>query len=272
MYGIWLCIDGEWQLIIVDGWLVVRSADKRVAFSSSDQEELWVSIIEKAYAKAFGSFQNINGGRTYEAIRDLTGAPGKRYEHTDEHNEQVHEDELWKILVDSDKKQYIMTAGTDLSRKGVKKEGHAEDVTDTGIALGHAYSILDVREIRNERIIKLRNPWGKTEWKGDWSDKSDKWTKELREDLKADDADDGIFWMPFSNFYWEEFQVTCVNFIRPTYFYRTIRPAKGVLEFVVRCEPFSHGYITLSQRDLRHTGESDNTKYSRVSIATFGMK
>ena len=65
LYGIWLCLDGEWQLITVDGWLVVRSADKRVAFSYSNDEELWVSIIEKAYAKAYGNFQHINGGRTY---------------------------------------------------------------------------------------------------------------------------------------------------------------------------------------------------------------
>ncbi len=90
------------------------------------------------------------------------------------------EDELWNILVDADKKQFMMTAGTDQTRKGVKKEGHAEDVTELGIALGHAYSILDVREVRGERLIKLRNPWGKTEWKGDWSDKSARWTKELR--------------------------------------------------------------------------------------------
>jgi calpain-15 len=29
--------------------------------------------------------------------------------------------------------------------------------------------------------MKLRNPWGnKGEWNGDWSDKSDKWTPELK--------------------------------------------------------------------------------------------
>jgi hypothetical protein len=47
----------------------------------------------------------------------------------------------------------------------------------TGIALGHAYSILDVRIARGEKILKLRNPWGTVEWNGNWSDKSDKWTK-----------------------------------------------------------------------------------------------
>lgn len=27
-----------------------------------------------------------------------------------------------------------------------------------------------------EKLVKLRNPWGKGEWKGDWSDESYKWT------------------------------------------------------------------------------------------------
>ena len=52
-----------------------------------------------------------------------------------------------------------------------------------GIVSGHAYAILDVREVQRngkERILKLRNPWGSKEWEGDWSDKSSKWTPELK--------------------------------------------------------------------------------------------
>ena len=48
--------------------------------------------------------------------------------------------------MDVDKKQFMMTAGTDQTGKCVKKEGHAEDVTELGIALG-AYSIFDIREV-----------------------------------------------------------------------------------------------------------------------------
>ena len=29
-------------------------------------------------------------------------------------------------------------------------------------------------------ILKLRNPWGKLEWKGDWSDSSSLWNNELK--------------------------------------------------------------------------------------------
>lgn len=33
------------------------------------------------------------------------------------------------------------------------------------------------------QLLKVRNPWGKVEWLGDWSDNSDKWTPELIKEL-----------------------------------------------------------------------------------------
>ena len=30
-----------------------------------------------------------------------------------------------------------------------------------------------------ERLIKVRNPWGDFEWKGDWGDDSELWTPRL---------------------------------------------------------------------------------------------
>ena len=46
----------------------------------------------------------------------------------------------------------------------------------------------------------MRNPHGGTEWEGDWSDKWDGWTDELKEQLSWSDKEDGQFFMPYSNF------------------------------------------------------------------------
>ena len=55
-----------------------------------------------------------------------------------------------------------------------------------GLVDAHAYSLLSVHELTDGngklvRLFKIRNPWGFREWTGDWSDKSAKWTTEMKE-------------------------------------------------------------------------------------------
>lgn len=67
-------------------------------------------------------------------------------------------------------------------------------ISKIGLAGSHAYSLLGVYELvyennnyrrlhsyerrkykKIEKLIKLRNPWGKGEWKGKWSDHDKNW-------------------------------------------------------------------------------------------------
>lgn len=53
----------------------------------------------------------------------------------------------------------------------------------------------------NVKLVKMRNPWGTSgEWKGDWSDKSDCWTPDLRKQVGSTDEDDGIFFIPIEDY------------------------------------------------------------------------
>ena len=60
-----------------------------------------------------------------------------------------------------------------------------EEIEEKGLVLGHAYTLLGGKSYETEDefidLIKVRNPWGEGEWNGDWSDKSKKWTEELKE-------------------------------------------------------------------------------------------
>lgn len=48
-------------------------------FNRSKTGELWVILLEKAWAKVFGGYMNIEAGLTREALRDLTGACCKTF-------------------------------------------------------------------------------------------------------------------------------------------------------------------------------------------------
>ena len=73
----------------------------------------------------------------------------------------------------------------------------------TADSLDHAYTVLKAVEFRGKRFLKVRNPWGNSEWTGRWSDGSKEWTKEWLEVLEYLDhrfGDDGVFIMEYEDF------------------------------------------------------------------------
>lgn len=60
------------------------------------------------------------------------------------------------------------------------------------------------------QLVCLRNPWGKNEWVGEWSDSDPKWNDfDLRKLLDHDLGDDGVFYMLWKDFlkYYSDFQI-----------------------------------------------------------------
>ena len=87
------------------------------------------------------------------------------------HNAEINEDVFWKQLEDADRRDYMMLASS---------RGAGEVENESGIYGGHGYTVLAVKEVhahgQRHRLLQLRNPWGDSEWKGDWSDHSHLWT------------------------------------------------------------------------------------------------
>lgn len=104
IYSVWLNIFGEWRNVVLDDFFpCIKQNDKFVpVFSRANGEELWVLLLEKAYAKSYGNYMKIEAGDPAMALRDLTGAP---YESMDDKTE----DEYWQYIKDNDTKGYILT-------------------------------------------------------------------------------------------------------------------------------------------------------------------
>lgn len=148
-YALWLNDNGAWRSIIVDDYFPCTSHGGP-AFTSGNGPELWVMLLEKAYAKMYGSYDIIEGGNPPLALRDLTGAPH-------DFLESSNPEEVWRYIMDSEASQYLLTCYT-------KSTDIREEKNPLGIVSGHAYSILDAQEVQtadgNVRILQIRNPWG----------------------------------------------------------------------------------------------------------------
>ncbi|XP_070297532.1 calpain-2 catalytic subunit-like [Salvelinus sp. IW2-2015] len=53
---------------------------------------------------------------------------------------------------------------------------------------------------RKEKLVRVRNPWGTVEWTGAWSDNSSEWNSVDFSERDVVKADDGEFWMSYTDF------------------------------------------------------------------------
>lgn len=161
---------------------------------------MWISLLEKAMAKMHGRYECIEAGQLITGLRAVTGAPAVYHDH------EKTQDLFGKIM-EAEQRNWIMTTQT-------KSTG--EHITSDGFVLGHAYSVLSAKVINNKgkqvQLIKVRNPWGNTEWKGDWSDKSPLWTDDLKSQCGWEDKDDGQFWITIAD-YTKNFSGTAIAYV-----------------------------------------------------------
>jgi calpain-15 len=99
IYAVQLYINGEKKIVVVDDYFPYDEAKSRWAFSKpSTGNEIWVLILEKAFAKVFGSYSRIEVGDSGEALMPLTGCPVQ----TVELSKYENKEHLWKFLLWAD--------------------------------------------------------------------------------------------------------------------------------------------------------------------------
>ena len=206
-YVVRLFRAGRWVPVVLDDRLPVSGSNAfdLVFAQSSDHKELWPSLLEKALAKFYGSYEGLSGGWVCDALVDLTGGAGEtvplRGDTDGNISAAAQKEELWARIFTASKgggggSEAVTLLGCS------SNAGKDTSTSKMGIVLGHAYSMLAVHEVDGHRLLKLRNPWGSgMEWKGDWGDTSPLWTPRMRKRLDySPKVGDGIFYMAFDDF------------------------------------------------------------------------
>ena len=63
IFGVNMTKNGEKVQVVVDSYIPCRNG--KFIFSSANGNELWVIILEKAWAKLHGSYERIIGGQSH---------------------------------------------------------------------------------------------------------------------------------------------------------------------------------------------------------------
>lgn len=225
-YEVCLRIDGVWKVVILDDYFPCTE-DKVPIFAKPNGSEIWVMLLEKAWAKVNGAYSLTEIGYGSESLKTLTNFPIETLGLDDiilnetktlkaelflvnhyqdfspksikiESIQQVHE-HLWNKLYSSMVNNAIMVAISKVEKNLM------EHLRPNGIVMGHEYSILNMHEKMVDgtmvRLLEIRNPHGKFEFKGKWSDNSSEWTEETRKIFNNyQNEDQGTFFMSFEDF------------------------------------------------------------------------
>lgn len=219
---------GSWVDTLIDDLLPCESRAfweryARPLFAYVKGVCIWPMIIEKAVAKMCGSYAALNWGSICWAWQALTGC--------EQQNMYIREPMgTWALFEMNVAEQRLkMQSGERLATPfyctGVRVDGDqlwaavhrlstanflvgahivsADEVRrEDGLVAGHSYSVISTCECKGFCLIKLRNPWGKSEWNGAWCDDDAMWQEheEVAEKLDPDNLAEGCFWMEWSDF------------------------------------------------------------------------
>ncbi|XP_015242159.1 PREDICTED: calpain-10 isoform X1 [Cyprinodon variegatus] len=195
-------------------WIDVTIDDRLPCINSSlcfsrchSPSAFWVALLEKAYAKLHGSYEQLWAGQVSEALVDLTGGVAERWSLREIGSQEG------KLRAEQDSDE-VMRKKLDLNLLCRVQEECALSCSTRSPSGGpseldqhHALTVmewLDVRKVSGSevRLLRLRNPWGRCCWAGDWTWSGVGWSSldpVCAAELQARIAE-GEFWLDEAEF------------------------------------------------------------------------
>ncbi|MGH0154672.1 UNVERIFIED_CONTAM: hypothetical protein FKN15_038987 [Acipenser sinensis] len=150
---------GHWQEVEVDDFLPTVKGEL-IFLRSRERGEFWSPLLEKAYAKLKGGYHALHLGFPHEALVDMTGGV------TEEFQMGALPRDTARFL------RQLLDKGSLINCANVG--GPLEQRNEKGILFKHAYTVTGVAQVQaggaRVDLVRVRNPWGHTEWTGAWSD------------------------------------------------------------------------------------------------------
>jgi len=167
-YTLYVYANGDYHKVILDDFFPVVKGTSSLRFAKPDKEEIWLPLLEKAFAKTHGGYGSLITCEVSEVIQCFTGVPVEKFNLSD-----LDDDDI-KIVLNNCKENFVFLE----PKKNICKE--------IGIIEGKAYQLKDFYDIgsneenKNNIVLKVFNMFENNKYKGKWSSEGELFTGEIK--------------------------------------------------------------------------------------------
>ena len=177
-YTLYIYINNDFQKIILDDNLPLVKKTTTLRFAKPDKNEIWLPLLEKAFAKSHGGYGSLITCDVSEVIQSFTGVPVEKFNLKD-----LDEEDL-RIIMNQCKENYVFF------------EPNKETCKEIGIIEGKAYQLKEVFDLGKDEennksniLLKIYNMFEYKQYKGKWSSEGELFTQEIKSKVKHNPED-----------------------------------------------------------------------------------
>ncbi|ETO34107.1 hypothetical protein RFI_02987 [Reticulomyxa filosa] len=183
-YVVKLFVNGCFRKVEIDDNLPVSKTGQLLCSHSKDENEFWVSLLEKAFLKVMGGY-DFPGSTSCEDLHVLTGWIPERF--------GFHDDGIYNKYIQLDNYLFVysfvylficlfvfgelnverlfsrLESGQEYGDCLITiatKEMSDEEADSLGLVSSHAYAVLRAVQLGTHRFLLIKNPWAQKRWKG----------------------------------------------------------------------------------------------------------
>jgi calpain-15 len=198
IYSMMVYVNGHRQKIVVDDYIPYDRSSRSPSFAGKATANIWPILLEKAWAKVWGSYEGIISGAGSEAIKFLLPY---EIEHEKYEFKKVDVDKFWEKIFSSIKAKHLVICSSHAEDNDADLEPEEVEI---GLLVRHCYAITGAyyHEVGGNklRLLKVLNPWNSHRYTGPWHDGYIYWNAKIKEAVDFDKKSSGEFYIRISTF------------------------------------------------------------------------
>lgn len=171
-YEIYIYTNGEYKILIIDDYFPVIKGTNTLRFAKPFNGELWLLLLEKAFAKISGGYASLISCNMSDVLVAFTGFPLERIN-----------------LYDCDLEDFEIAIKVNKDSNVISLIPYEESI-NKGILPKKGYQLLNYFEYNHQdesgnkvliKLLRIKNMFDYSKWNGDWSKSSSKWEDAIKQ-------------------------------------------------------------------------------------------